>query len=264
MRKRRLRMFATLLKLHRMRSQDIILEYYDASIYKEDFDNLREDRWLNDNNLTFWYEYLERTECLKISDEVSLARPSMAFLLAQSKVRYIFLPINNNSNVEHAEGGSHWSLLVVDRNHTQGHSGSASTYYYDTLGVVNLAEAENVAHKMARLLGLDKLRMKVMTVQQQTNGSDCGVFVCMITSLLLQRIVHAVTAAAVTAGAAGADNGSGSGSGDIDFEVQHHQFHPNQGRHQASYTILELISKHGRGTEFNACDTNTSSMGSNT
>ncbi|KAK9313356.1 hypothetical protein V1522DRAFT_406578 [Lipomyces starkeyi] len=235
--RRTFKLFTTLLKLLRMRSNDIILEYYDVSVYKADFDNLRDDQWFNDNNLTFWYEYLERSEVytsMEHPEDIILLRPSMVFLLAQStnpldlkgvlpplnSTRFIFLPINNNANVDLAEGGSHWSLLVVDTKKKTG-------YYYDTLEDINVQEAEIVAKKLAKLLECAKLTLYSMPTPQQTNGSDCGVMVCMLTSHVLQKIVD-------------------SESGDLDMHIAENAISPSRGRQLMSYTILELISKYGR------------------
>ncbi|KAK9367387.1 hypothetical protein V1509DRAFT_566721 [Lipomyces kononenkoae] len=232
--RRTFKLFTTLLKLLRMRSNDIILEYYDVS----DFDNLRDDQWFNDNNLTFWYEYLERSEVytsLDQPEEIVLLRPSMVFLLAQSanpfdlkgvlplldKTRFIFLPINNNANVDLAEGGSHWSLLVVDTKKKTG-------YYYDTLEDINVQEAEIVAKKLTKLLEIGKLILYSMPTPQQTNGSDCGVMVCMLSSNVLQKIVDAGV------------------SGDLDMHIAENAISASCGRQLMSYTILDLISKYGR------------------
>ncbi|KAK9240824.1 hypothetical protein V1525DRAFT_394006 [Lipomyces kononenkoae] len=236
--KRTFKLFTTLLKLLRMRSNDIILEYYDVSVYKADFDNLRDDQWFNDNNLTFWYEYLERSEVytsLEHPEEIVLLRPSMVFLLAQSanpfdlegvlpllnKTRFIFLPINNNADVDLAEGGSHWSLLVVDTKRKTG-------YYYDTLEDINVQEAEIVAKKLTKLLKIGKMILYSMPTPQQTNGSDCGVMVCMLTSNVLQKIVDAGV------------------SEDLDMHIAENAISPSRGRQLMSYTILDLISKYGR------------------
>ncbi|KAK7204274.1 hypothetical protein BZA70DRAFT_280388 [Myxozyma melibiosi] len=240
--KRSFKLFSALVKLLKMRSTDIILEYFDVSVYKEDFDNLREEHWLNDNNLTFWYEYLERSESFVMENpgEIVLLRPSMVFLLAQSSnpkelkdvlpsmddARYVFLPINDNDDVDLAEGGSHWSLLIVDRQIKRG-------FYYDTLDDSNVREAENVAKKLSILddYATGKFTLYSLPTPQQTNGSDCGVMVCMLTSHFLRKIVEA----------------QASDSGDeVDWHVGEQLMSAKHGRQLLSYTILDLITKHGR------------------
>ncbi|KAK9463492.1 uncharacterized protein V1516DRAFT_667907 [Lipomyces oligophaga] len=200
---RTFKIFTTLLKLLPMRGHDVILEYYDVSVYKSDFDNLREDEWLNDNNLSFWYEYLEHSTDFPsstVQNSILLLRPSMVFLLAQSPdpqsllgvlpsfdepVRYVFLPINNNADVEFSEGGSHWSLVVVDME-------TKRAYYYDTLGRTNLLESKNVIRKLELLQGSlpESISLVCVPTPRQTNGSDCGVLVCMLTSYLIHKIIE--------------------------------------------------------------------------
>ncbi|KAK9452057.1 uncharacterized protein V1518DRAFT_410257 [Limtongia smithiae] len=243
--------FRALVNLLRMRSQDIILEYYDVSVYKADFDNLRRDEWFNDNNLTFWYEYLEHCEVLPAvprTEDIVLLRPSMVFLLAQTPhprdlrdvlpdlahAKYIFLPINNNKDVDFAEGGSHWSLLVIDMPHRAG-------YYYDTLDDCNIHNGERVAHKLAELVGILRFELYSVLTPQQSNGSDCGVMVCMITSALLAKLVR--SSAFVTNAS---DVAATPAPPDMTWTLSDCTVDPVYGRQLISYTIVDLISKYGR------------------
>ncbi|KAK9474920.1 uncharacterized protein V1510DRAFT_411006 [Dipodascopsis tothii] len=197
------RLCRTLVRVLTMKRSDIVLEYFDVAVYREDFDNLQTGQWLNDNNLTFWFEYVERTELNDFNGQypdwaIVLLRPSMVFLLANSddpaglvsalppldRSRYVFMPVNDNQMVEMAEGGSHWSLLVVDR-------ATARAYYYDSLGDANLDDARTVAHKMALLLGVPGLKLYAVRTPQQANGSDCGIMVCMVATCLMRRIAAA-------------------------------------------------------------------------
>jgi sentrin-specific protease 8 len=91
---------------------------------------------------------------------------------------HIFLPINNNKNVEVAEGGSHWSLLVVSA--TDG-----VAFHYDSLGGDNNREAEVVAMKMTVLLKKPLRFAQIRDAPQQENMNDCGVFVCMFMQTIL-------------------------------------------------------------------------------
>jgi sentrin-specific protease 8 len=100
---------------------------------------------------------------------------------------HIFLPINDNRNVEQAEGGSHWSLLLVSTR-------DAVAFHYDSLGNANEAEARLVNHKLAILLGVSLRFTNMDDTPLQENGSDCGVFVCLIMRYLLQRRLLRATA----------------------------------------------------------------------
>jgi sentrin-specific protease 8 len=100
-----------------------------------------------------------------------------------SRTTHIFLPINNATSVTIAESGSHWSLLLIS-------SIDGVAFHYDSLGDDNHYPAVNVTKKMEALLN-KKLKFIVMQdAPQQDNGSDCGVFVCMVMQkLLLERLL---------------------------------------------------------------------------
>lgn len=139
---------------------------------------------------------------------VILLRPAMVFLLMNtsepttlrgvlpdcSSAKYVFLPINDNRNVEVAEGGSHWSLLVVDLSSPSSSLPSQSAgiaHHYDSLQAANRPEAITVTRKFATFLGRP-LSFFDMDTPDQNNGSDCGVFVCMeMRYLLLRRLLAA-------------------------------------------------------------------------
>ncbi|PSN65603.1 cysteine proteinase [Corynespora cassiicola Philippines] len=178
---------------------DAYLSYYDVRLTKADVDSIKYD-WLTDNAIAFWQEYLEREE-LKAYPKASivLLRPSMSFMLMNTPnpltlkealpkfdtVTHIFLPINDNSDVTHAEGGSHWSLLLVSII-------DGVAFHYDSLSPSNDREARNTSQKLEILLG-KRLRFCHMDdAPQQENGSDCGVFVCVLMKhLLIKRLLRA-------------------------------------------------------------------------
>lgn len=102
-----------------------------------------------------------------------------------SRTTHIFLPINDCRNPSVAEGGSHWSLLlvsVVDR----------KAFHYDSLNPSNRDEADLVAGKIGQLLGKGLEFLNLEDSPQQENSSDCGVFVCVqIRHLLLKKLLLA-------------------------------------------------------------------------
>lgn len=178
----------------------MILQYHDASVYRADLNNLQEDEWLSDNNLCFAYEYLEHTTLRQFNksrpEMIQLFKPSIAYLLLHApdiesvrsalppaqKARFLFLPLNDNPDVESSEGGTHWSLMVVsvyDRR----------ALYYDSLylGFITTA-AKQMASQLSTLLGFP-LTVDAVNTPQQMNGSDCGIIVAELTALLLNRLV---------------------------------------------------------------------------
>ncbi|KAH7312459.1 hypothetical protein B0I35DRAFT_395423 [Stachybotrys elegans] len=175
------------------------LSYYDVLLTVEDIKSLKHD-WLTDNNIAFWEEYLERETLVRYPQaRIVLLRPSMTFLLMKepdmsqvatalpdfSKVTHVFLPINDNRNVGVAEGGSHWSLLLVS-------ALDGVSFHYDSLGGANYAEANLASRKMAEILRRPLRFVNLEDCPQQENGSDCGVFVCLLMRhLLVKRLLNA-------------------------------------------------------------------------
>jgi sentrin-specific protease 8 len=155
---------------------------------------------LTDNNIAFWEEYLEHETLPRYPQaRIILLRPSMTFLLMKepdmrqirsalpdfSKVTHIFLPINDNRNAGVAEGGSHWSLLLVS-------AIDGVAFHYDSLGGANYAEANLATRKVSEILRRPLKFVNLEDTPQQENGSDCGIFVCLLMRhLLVKRLLSA-------------------------------------------------------------------------
>lgn len=102
-----------------------------------------------------------------------------------SRTTHIFLPINDCRNVEIAEGGTHWSLLVVS-------VVDGSSFHYDSLHPSNRNEATMASRKLGQLLGKELKFMDLSDSPRQDNSSDCGVFVCAeMRHLLVKRLLQA-------------------------------------------------------------------------
>ncbi|MCJ1408681.1 hypothetical protein MMC19_002756 [Ptychographa xylographoides] len=166
---------------------------------KEDVDTLKDD-WLTDNSIAFWEEYLEREHLTQYPNaHIVLLRPSMSFMLTQtedpltlkevlpdfSTTSHVFLPINDCRNPAIAEGGSHWSLLLVS-------IVDGVAFHYDSLYPSNASSAQLATEKMSRLLGKQLILRDLEDAPQQENSSDCGVFVCVVMKhLLLGKLLKA-------------------------------------------------------------------------
>lgn len=110
---------------------------------------------------------------------VALALPSF------SKVTHIFLPINDNRDVAQAEGGLHWSLLLVS-------TLDRVAFHYDSLGNLNYGEAMHCTNQLARILGTPLKFHQIDDCPRQDNSNDCGVFVCILMRhLLVKRLLNA-------------------------------------------------------------------------
>jgi sentrin-specific protease 8 len=102
-----------------------------------------------------------------------------------TRTTHIFLPINDCRNVEIAEGGSHWSLLLVS-------VVDGVSFHYDSLNPANHDEAQMASYKLGLLLGKKLQFVDLTDSPQQENSSDCGVFVCIqMRHLLLKRLLLA-------------------------------------------------------------------------
>ena len=101
------------------------------------------------------------------------------------KTTHIFLPINDCRSVDVAEGGSHWSLLLVSVI-------DGVAFHYDSLTPANIQEAKLVAHRISQLLGKPLKFINLDDSPQQENSSDCGVYVCLLMQhLLMSRLLRA-------------------------------------------------------------------------
>lgn len=161
-----------------------VLSYYDVLLRVRDVKLLENPyAWLNDQILDFYFEYLSRKHFPQPSEAAFLGT-SVVFLLANSSPTeleillqpldlpaktIVFLPVNNNSEISQP-GGSHWSLLV--------YFGGGFCHYDSVLGC-NSGKAKHVAKQLATMMGtaVTFTFEDVEGAPQQTNGSDCGLFV---------------------------------------------------------------------------------------
>ncbi|KAF2757238.1 sentrin-specific cysteine protease [Pseudovirgaria hyperparasitica] len=173
------------------------LIYNDVKLTRRDYNSIKDD-WLTDEVISFWEEYLEREELSKYPQAtISLLRPSMAQLLRKTpdpltlksnlpdftRTTHVFLPVNNSEDVTEAESGSHWSLLLVS-------TIDQVAFHYDSLGTENIVQAGKVTQNLGRLINKHIKFINMEDAPIQNNGSDCGVFVCLIMKhLLLNRLL---------------------------------------------------------------------------
>ena len=179
--------------------EDAYLSYYDIRLTREDVDSIKSD-WLTDNAISFWQEYLEREKLsFYPKANIVLLRPTMSFMLQNTKdpltlrtalpnfddTTHVFLPINDCRRVDIAEGGSHWSLLLVSVI-------DGVAFHYDSLNNSNYHDAKLVAHKMSQLIGKPLRFINLQDSPQQDNGMDCGVYVCLLMQhLLISKLLKA-------------------------------------------------------------------------
>ncbi|KAG8299779.1 SUMO1 sentrin specific peptidase 8 [Homalodisca vitripennis] len=95
----------------------------------------------------------------------------------------IIMPVNDSEDLYTVGHGTHWSTLVYDR--------AANKFFYlDSVNNLNLPAAKIVAQKLGSHLGLDIETSEFVSLKspQQSNGFDCGVFVCWNVESLVQDI----------------------------------------------------------------------------
>ncbi|RUP47869.1 hypothetical protein BC936DRAFT_145249 [Jimgerdemannia flammicorona] len=84
-----------------MANRDVVIQYYDVMLRKDDVRLLNDNMWFNDTIIEFYYEhvshilfpppfhlYLERTLC-KSNPEILLLRPGIAHLISHAKGRLL-------------------------------------------------------------------------------------------------------------------------------------------------------------------------------
>lgn len=169
----------------------IVLSYHDALLRKSDVDLLDGPHWLNDQIISFFFEYLSRdvyqddatylfvspevTQCLKM---VSGAEVEM-FLPDANEKLVIFFALNDQA--QNSAGGSHWSLLVWCR--TPG-----VFYHFDSSSPANHHVAETMQEKLKGFLGFPSAALKEAKCLQQSNSYDCGVHVIAQTEFLAKHV----------------------------------------------------------------------------
>lgn len=98
---------------------------------------------------------------------------------------HIFLPVNDCRDVGVAEGGSHWSLLLVSVL-------DGVAFHYDSLSPSNQQDARLASYKISSLLGKPLRFINLEDTPQQENSMDCGVYVCLLMQhLLISKLLRA-------------------------------------------------------------------------
>ena len=173
----------------------ILLTYGSCTLRSSDISLVSPNHWLNDQIILFYFEYLQsiipNLSCLLID-------PSTSFILlieedeedlieGLSQItfehkRFLFFPINNHLDPG-VNGGSHWTLLIVDLDQKK-------SFYYDSMNTKgqNFKNAKLINRKLASYLHVDETKIVCVRIERpQNNSSDCGVFVLMITEFVYRN-----------------------------------------------------------------------------
>lgn len=118
-----------------------------------------------------------------------------------SESQIIFCPLNDNDDFGSSEGGSHWSLVVflklLSTDHSNNKEYTQKALVFDSMFEANCKETNQLVSNMSKILYNEKdpkssLKWDIIHVRdspQQTNGSDCGVYVSSVTSCLVSQLI---------------------------------------------------------------------------
>lgn len=168
--------------------EERVLSHGDVVLFRCDLTILRGPHFLNDRIIAFYLAHLAADH--DADDDLLLLPPSIPYLLSNlpdpasvaavadplrlASRRLVLLPVNDNPDVSHAEGGSHWTLLVLDNSNAV--SGPRFVHH-DSLPPTNLPSARRLAAVLRPLLPASAIPLIEGPTPRQTNGYDCGVFV---------------------------------------------------------------------------------------
>merc|ERR1719422_2862967 len=147
-----------------MAASDVVVSWKTARLTRADVALLEPGQWLNDSCITFDLECLvghfsplpatSRVVCLGaetafwfMNEEDLEDLEDAAQGLELSEKDLIVCPLNDNSDVERAGGGTHWSLLVARVMPSR----EMRFEYFDSMGTANLDAARRLAGKLAEL-----------------------------------------------------------------------------------------------------------------
>jgi len=183
------------------------LTYHDTTLHQSDLDILSNSSWwLTDRIIAFWFEYLTHELFKDFENNFLFMDPNMIFMIRFSESTedlkdcmaplkvgeksMIFMPINDNNKIDSA-GGSHWALLVFKRE-------TGEFDYYDSSHLHNAKSARAIATKILPLLVEDESQVQLKLVErhtpQQTNGYDCGLYVCTLSEYVAKKEVGQTSA----------------------------------------------------------------------
>ncbi|XP_017565252.1 sentrin-specific protease 8 [Pygocentrus nattereri] len=163
----------------------VVLSYQDSLLRRSDVSLLEGPHWLNDQVIGFAFEYFATERFKSLGDKVCFISPEvtqfikcascqeeLALFLEPLRLpsrRWVFLAVNDNSN--QTAGGSHWSLLLYQRD--AGHFS-----HYDSQSGGNSLHARRITAKLETFLSA---RAQVPFVEEpcpsQQNSYDCGMYV---------------------------------------------------------------------------------------
>ncbi|CAL8468357.1 g7897 [Coccomyxa elongata] len=185
-----------------------VLDYHDVLLYRTDIDLLTGDKWLNDQIVSFFFEYLQLEKYARLKD-IFFCGGSLSFLLlhgdpldleamvAPLKLRereLVLFACNDNPDPSSAGGGSHWSLLTYTK------QDSTFRHYNSAMGL-NEEAATGLATNAWNLLGSGgKLKYRNVYIPRQINSYDCGLYMLGTADIIAESYSQGLQGADVVVG----------------------------------------------------------------
>lgn len=192
-----------------------LFQYKSIALYKSDLDFILPGEWLNDNNISFIYElilhlFIQNSD---FSYEVQLLVPSLIQLFLHlplnddlpnilpvndlKKLKFLFIPFNHmddegSINLEEANNGDHWMLCVLCLLNNK-------LYVFDSMAYTDEENDKSLEDLVKRLQFCKRIfqngsnqpiEIVRMSCDQQDNSDDCGVYLIMISCLLIKRLFY--------------------------------------------------------------------------
>eukprot|EP00246_Nothoceros_aenigmaticus_P005032 TRINITY_DN16843_c0_g1_i1.p1 TRINITY_DN16843_c0_g1~~TRINITY_DN16843_c0_g1_i1.p1 ORF type:complete len:229 (-),score=25.11 TRINITY_DN16843_c0_g1_i1:122-808(-) len=179
-----------------------VLSYGPVVLRHLDVDLLKGPHFLNDQIIEFFFHYLTEHNAAASAAEGSdkpapllLVGPALTFWLLhcpdsdglKASIEPMHLPerelllfaLNNNEDVEAAEGGTHWSLLVYSRQRN-------IFEHFDSMSGTNWRQARALFNVIKPVMGPESSSAKLSepSTPQQENSYDCGVYVMAIAEVI--------------------------------------------------------------------------------
>lgn len=176
-----------------------VLNYHDVQLYESDVALFVGQKWLNDNAINFYLQYITRTvapsdvllidpavvSCLLYQCEDEEEFKELAEGLCLKSKRICFIPVSDNDKL----GGesSHWSLLLYC---------GGEFKHFDSSSGCNKISARRVARSFVHLLKIigrcdgaeNNFQVEeVLDAPQQQNSYDCGMYVILLAEFLTRR-----------------------------------------------------------------------------
>ncbi|XP_015793554.1 sentrin-specific protease 8 [Tetranychus urticae] len=171
-----------------------VLSYHDTLLRQTDVGTLEPGKWVNDNIISFWFEYLEHevysdyepfikfippdvAQFIKSAAEIPSQVSDVSSVLESmnlSKKQLILIPINDSPTDAITTSGTHWTLATFTTE-------NGTFEHYDSFaGSVNHLHAQAIFHVLSPILIPDRasdieLDFCEVACTQQRNNSDCGI-----------------------------------------------------------------------------------------